>query len=408
MGHMGVSKTKEMLRRKYWFPEMNRMIEDIVGKCFDCQVATQCYRSEPLKMTEIPEEPWSTVAMDFRGPYPDGHYNLVMIDKRSRYPIVEETTSTNFKQTKRALKGIFATYGTPERIETDGGPPFNSSEFKKFAAEEGFKHHIVTPKHARANGEAERFMSTLNKTERIINRHTKDKDERRMAIQEMLTAYRDTPHIATGATPYDIMKGRHIRTKLEAIKSPPMPSEEEINQKDKKYKEKIKARRENRNTRQNNIILGDNVLVAQEKRTKWTLPFEPNFYIVIGINGSSVTARRINDGRIITRDASKFKIANHLFHDDDENNNAQRNETSDDDDNSDREQIMMDAASETNHLIYEDISKTNETAETNHTHEETRKNNATETNKKERETNNITEENQQAQNQQQKQTTPRR
>jgi transposase InsO family protein len=67
------------------------------------------------------------------------------------------------------MKHIFATYGTPRRIETDNGPPFNSREFKEFGREEGFEHHNITPLHPRANGEAERFMQMLNKTERVAN-----------------------------------------------------------------------------------------------------------------------------------------------------------------------------------------------------------------------------------------------
>ena len=46
---------------------------------------------------------------------------------------------------------------------------------------------------------------------------------------------------------------------------------------------------------------------------KWSLPYEPSFYTVTEVNGSAVTARRLSDGRTITRDGSKFKIANHLM-----------------------------------------------------------------------------------------------
>jgi hypothetical protein len=44
-------------------------------------------------MTEIQENPWEVVSVDFGGPYPDGHYNLLVIDKRTRYPEVEGTIS---------------------------------------------------------------------------------------------------------------------------------------------------------------------------------------------------------------------------------------------------------------------------------------------------------------------------
>ena len=89
LGHFGMSKTKRMLREKYWFPKMNNIVESIVGQCFECQVTTKQNRKEPVKMTVIPEKPWEVVSVDFGGPFPDGHYNLVAIDKRTRYAEVE-------------------------------------------------------------------------------------------------------------------------------------------------------------------------------------------------------------------------------------------------------------------------------------------------------------------------------
>ncbi|XP_041480959.1 uncharacterized protein K02A2.6-like [Lytechinus variegatus] len=155
MGHLGMTKTKQMLREKYWFPEMNTLTEQMIGQCYECQVTTKQHRQEPIKMTTIPDKPWDVIAVDFGGPYPDGHYNLVAVDKRTRYPEVETTHSTSFKATRTKMKKMFATHGIPNRVETDNGPPFNSKEFKEFAKEEGFEHKTVTPDHAQANGEAE-------------------------------------------------------------------------------------------------------------------------------------------------------------------------------------------------------------------------------------------------------------
>ena len=62
--------------------------------------------------------------------------------------------------------------------------------------------------------------------------------------------------------------------------------------------------------KQHSFIQGDYVLLKQRKVNKGTTPFEPAFYMVIKIQGSTVTARHIQDGREITRDASHFKLAN--------------------------------------------------------------------------------------------------
>ena len=119
----------------------------------------------------------------------------------------------------------------------------------------------------------------------------------------MLMAYRDTPHPATGVTPYQAMTNRPVRTKLDYT----MPGkerskqDESIDEKDRRYKEKMK--REGANIKEHNFILGDYVLLRQRKSNKWSTPYEPVFYTVTKISGSTITARRITDGREICRDS---------------------------------------------------------------------------------------------------------
>ena len=230
-----------MLREKYWFPLMNSMIDTAIDQCYECQVATKRDREEPIKVTSIPNRPWDTVSIDHGGPYPDGHYNLVLIDKRSRYPVVESVPSTDFQTNKERLKHIFATYGTPRRIESDNGPPFNSKEFNEFSKQEGFQHHRVTALHPRANGEVERFMQTLNKTEQIANLQGKNRLARRNAVQDMFIAYRSTPHPATGVAPYEALKGTPVRMKLDYIEPELQRDEKDdiIDRRDAEYKQEI-------------------------------------------------------------------------------------------------------------------------------------------------------------------------
>ena len=124
------------------------------------------------------------------------------------------------------------------------------------------------------------------------------------------------------------------------------PDDIDINRRDKEYKAKIKARRENRNTRHHNIIKGDFVIVKQPRVNKWTMPYESCFYAVTDISGSTVTARRISDGRVITRDGSHFKIANHLMREEDPAVNVPPQEEEVDD--QEREQLMITASEDAN------------------------------------------------------------
>ena len=171
----------------------------------------------------------------------------------------------------------------------------------------------MTPEHPRANGQVERFMQVLNKTEQIAHLQGKTGLDRNMAVCDMLMAYRDTPHPATGITPYQAMSNRSIRTKLDHT-VPRERSEQDdlIDEKDRVYKEKM--RRDGVNIKEHNFCVGDYVLLRQKKVNKWSTAYEPIFYTVIRISGSTITARRVTDGREITRDSSQFKLANAIMH----------------------------------------------------------------------------------------------
>ena len=158
-----MTKTKQMLGGKYWFPRLNSMVEDAVSKCFECQICNTEHRQEPVKPSEIPETAWHTLSVVFGGPYTDGHFNLVIIDKRTRFLVVKQLTSTSCKVICDKLRKLFAMHGIPERLKSDNGPPFNSSNFRNFASEMGFKHHRATLEHLCADVEAESFMKVLNK-----------------------------------------------------------------------------------------------------------------------------------------------------------------------------------------------------------------------------------------------------
>ena len=179
---------------------------------------------------------------------------------------------------------MFATYGTPRRLESDNGPPFQSREFAEFAEKEGFHHHRVTTGHARANGEAENFMKLLNKTEKTAHLHSQNGN---IAIQEMLTGFRAMPHPEKGVTPYEAMMNRPIRTKLDhqaRVMSSNKPIDTTINQKDKQYKDRMTFNSHRRHTKEHNFIIGDHFLLKQKKTNKWSTVYEPAFYIITRVD----------------------------------------------------------------------------------------------------------------------------
>ena len=86
-------------------------------------------------MTELPEEPWQKLSVDFCGPFPCGTYCQLFVDDYSMYPVVEFVTSTSEPATIPKFEKVFAQFGIPEETKSDNGSPFQSEKFTLLYAE---------------------------------------------------------------------------------------------------------------------------------------------------------------------------------------------------------------------------------------------------------------------------------
>ena len=80
-------------------------------------------------------------------------------------------------------------------------------------------------------------MQIVNNKEQIAHQQGKDRLERQNVIQDMLTAYRSAPHPATGITPYEVLRGATVRTKLDHIQPKKQRSEKDdiVGERDEVY-----------------------------------------------------------------------------------------------------------------------------------------------------------------------------
>ena len=67
--------------------------------------------------------------------------------------------------------------------------------------------------------------------------------------------------------------------------------------KERQYKERVKQNAENENTKEHNFKVDDHVLLRQQRENKRFTFYEPDIYIVYKIEGSTIIARRIRDGK---------------------------------------------------------------------------------------------------------------
>ena len=98
----------------------------------------------------------------------------------------------------------------------------------------------------------------------------------RVEIDHFLTAYRSTPQSTTGATPFQLMFGLSMRTKLLQICRDPEFLHEEI--RDRDWQSKIRGKEyadSRRQAKESKIEVGDSVLVRNEKTNKLSPNFQP-------------------------------------------------------------------------------------------------------------------------------------
>ncbi|GFO10037.1 transposon tf2-11 polyprotein [Plakobranchus ocellatus] len=107
-GHLGIVKTKQLLREKIWFPGIDAKVEAKERNCISCQSCSDTHTHEPLTMSDCPDAPWIDVSIDFFGLTRQGAYRLVIVDDFSRFPIVEFVSSTSAKSTIPTLDKVFS------------------------------------------------------------------------------------------------------------------------------------------------------------------------------------------------------------------------------------------------------------------------------------------------------------
>ena len=305
--HLGIEKTKSLIREKIWFPQVDNRIRDTIEHCITCQAAGHMNPPEPLRMTEMPELPWRTIHIDFYGPLPTSEYLLVAVDRYSRFPEVEIVHSTRYTVIPK-LDKVFSVHGIPDTIISDNGPPFNGDDYARYLKTLGIQAKFSTPYWPQGNATVERFMQPLGKA---LKTATLEGRPWKQELNRFLLQYRTTPHCTTGVPPSELLFNRVVKGKIPVInKKKVVNRHSEARDNETKRKERNREYADQRrNTRKSEIKIGDYVLVKQEKKKKLSVNFNQKPYKVIKRTGVEISAQS-NDGHIITRNISHFKRIN--------------------------------------------------------------------------------------------------
>ena len=104
------------------------------------------------------------------------------------------------------MSNTIRTLGRPEQVWSDGGPPYNSNEWKRWNKEWGIRARRTTPYHPPANGMVERFnqgikrailaayVAELDPEDEVVNTRSQGRNRASTCLTKISrTSYHDSP-----------------------------------------------------------------------------------------------------------------------------------------------------------------------------------------------------------------------
>ena len=111
---------------------MNASIRNYRNNCITCSRNAPSLPHEPIQMTPTPEWPFQYIVMDLF--YVGSFTYLACADRLTGWLILYRIKPGQAVAPRliSISREIFQTYGVPEELSTDGGPPFSAYSFQQF------------------------------------------------------------------------------------------------------------------------------------------------------------------------------------------------------------------------------------------------------------------------------------
>lgn len=239
--HRNAVENKAQIMEKYYFPSMMKKIKRIVKLCTICK--TGKYDRHPndpkLSETPIPTYPGQVVHIDIFST--DKKLVLTAIDKFSKYAQARILNGKSVEDIRKSLRDVIFFYGVPKTIIMDNEKSLNSSSILFMMRDElGIEVVTTPPYRSEANGQVERFHSTLAEIMRCLKQEEICRNFEEL-LEKSVNEYNHSIHSTIDRKPVDIFFGRTVdfspgsydrtrQTNMEKIK--------EKQQKDMKYHNK--------------------------------------------------------------------------------------------------------------------------------------------------------------------------
>lgn len=221
-GHLGVSRTYDRIRRRFYWPGLLRSVRRYVSACDSCQrrKTPQMFPAGHLQPIDVPVEPFFRVGLDLLGPFPTSStgnkWVAVATDYATRYAITRALpTSCATDVADFLLHDIILLHGAPRQLLTDRGRNFLSKVIADILRSSATQHKLTTSYHPQTNGLTERFNRTL--TDMLSMYVSNDHHDWDIALPYVTFAYNSSRHATAGFSPFYLLYGREPTLPLDTV-----------------------------------------------------------------------------------------------------------------------------------------------------------------------------------------------
>jgi len=195
---------------------MNAELQQEHRKCKTCVERSPSNPTDNHIVHEPASYPFQHLHVDI------GHYQgtqwLFGADQFTGWPIVEFLgTSATSEDVIKRLTMHFATFGIPEKIFSDGGPQFISTEYKDWCKRWAIEDIVSSPYNHQSNGLAENSVKEMKKLLHCLYKSRAKKVDKEEWVRSLLI-YVNTPKRPLNLSPSQIMFGRDLRDGLTPIR----------------------------------------------------------------------------------------------------------------------------------------------------------------------------------------------
>ena len=230
-GHLGIAKTVERVKQRFYWVGWRRDVTRFVSHCTACNVMKRPHKRLNVPLTQqLFGEAFERVSIDLIGPLKETsrgyRYAVTIEDNFTKWvEAVPLRTMETEEVCQAVIKEFISRFGCMYILHSDRGAQFVSRIYSCLLEKLGVSRSLTTPYNPKSNGLVENFNKTLKSMlKTYVYDHKESTGQWDVMLPIFLMAYRSSVHGSTGETPHFMLTGREMKVPLDLLYTKPSES----------------------------------------------------------------------------------------------------------------------------------------------------------------------------------------